>query len=98
MTQPSQDATLNVFLLTLLDEQQSLPAVDRFARTYETNGAALGAAALCSPCGRHLAMMPHPERCVLPWQWPYLPPDQPTFAQRSPWRKRFENAAAFLED
>jgi len=43
MTQPSQDATLNVFLLTLLDEQQSLPAVDRFARTYETNGAALGA-------------------------------------------------------
>ena len=62
------------------------------------NGAALGAAALCSPCGRHLAMMPHPERCVLPWQWPYLPPDQPKFAQRSPWRKLFENAAAFLED
>ena len=62
------------------------------------NGAALGAAALCSPCGRHLAMMPHPERCVLPWQWPYIPPDQPQFAQRSPWRKLFENAAAFLED
>ena len=38
------------------------------------NGAALGAAALCSPCGRHLALMPHPERCVLPWQWPYRRP------------------------
>ena len=43
-------------------------------------------------------MMPHPERCVLPWQWPYLPPDQPAFGERSPWRKLFENAAAFLED
>ena len=68
------------------------------AYPYCPNGAALGAAALCSPCGRHLAMMPHPERCVLPWQWPYLPPDQPAFGERSPWRKLFENAAAFLED
>ena len=61
------------------------------------NGAARGAAALCSPCGRHLAMMPHPERCVLPWQWPYLPPDQPKLKAHSPWMKLFRNAKTWLD-
>ena len=28
------------------------------------NGSPDGIAALCSPDGRHLAMMPHPERCT----------------------------------
>ena len=32
-----------------------------------------GIAALCSKDGRHLAMMPHPERCFVLWQWPWLP-------------------------
>ena len=32
------------------------------------NGSPRGIAALCSPCGRHLALMPHPERCFLKWQ------------------------------
>lgn len=35
------------------------------------NGAPLGIAALCSEDGRHLAMMPHPERCWLTWQLPW---------------------------
>ncbi|KAH8064986.1 phosphoribosylformylglycinamidine synthase [Aureococcus anophagefferens] len=56
------------------------------------NGAARGAAALCSPCGKHLAMMPHPERCVLPWQWPYKPPGLPGLEAASPWMKLFQNA------
>uniref|UniRef100_A0A8C3CJX4 phosphoribosylformylglycinamidine synthase n=1 Tax=Cairina moschata TaxID=8855 RepID=A0A8C3CJX4_CAIMO len=38
------------------------------------NGSGGGAAALCSPCGRHLAIMPHPERGVRAWQWPWWPP------------------------
>ena len=37
------------------------------------NGSPGGVAALCSPCGRHLAVMPHPERGVLRWQWPWWP-------------------------
>ena len=61
------------------------------------NGAARGAAALCSPCGKHLAMMPHPERCVLPWQWPYKPPDLPGLEAASPWMKLFQNAKTFLD-
>jgi Fe-S-cluster-containing dehydrogenase component/DMSO reductase anchor subunit len=39
MTQTTTEATLDLFLSDLLDEQQSLSAVDRFAQTYETNGA-----------------------------------------------------------
>lgn len=35
---------------------------------FNPNGSPDGMAALCSPDGRHLAMMPHPERCWLDWQ------------------------------
>ncbi|KAF3976609.1 hypothetical protein CMV_000205 [Castanea mollissima] len=35
---------------------------------FNLNGSPLGVAAICSPDGRHLAMMPHPERCFLMWQ------------------------------
>ena len=38
------------------------------AYPHNPNGSPEGIAALCSPCGRHLAMMPHPERCWLGWQ------------------------------
>lgn len=57
------------------------------------NGSVYGIAGLCSLDGRHLAMMPHPERCTQMYQWPYVPP---TFecidAQRSPWQIMFDNA------
>lgn len=57
------------------------------------NGSVQGIAALCSMDGRHLAMMPHPERCTKMWQWPYV---SPTFecsqAQQSPWQIMFDNA------
>ncbi|PON45831.1 glutamine amidotransferase [Parasponia andersonii] len=40
---------------------------------FNQNGSPLGIAALCSPDGRHLAMMPHPERCFLMWLYPWYP-------------------------
>ncbi|KAL5220044.1 hypothetical protein ABZP36_024757 [Zizania latifolia] len=40
---------------------------------FNPNGSPLGIAALCSPDGRHLAMMPHPERCFMMWQYPWYP-------------------------
>ncbi|KAL6326720.1 hypothetical protein AAG906_010894 [Vitis piasezkii] len=40
---------------------------------FNLNGSPLGVAAICSPNGRHLAMMPHPERCFLMWQFPWYP-------------------------
>ncbi|EFA02192.2 phosphoribosylformylglycinamidine synthase [Tribolium castaneum] len=55
------------------------------------NGSIAGTAGICSKDGRHLAMMPHPERCDQPYLWPYMPPSWQHF-QKSPWEKMFRNA------
>ncbi|CAH1958627.1 unnamed protein product [Acanthoscelides obtectus] len=55
------------------------------------NGSIEGLAGICSPDGRHLAMMPHPERCEQMFQWPYMPRDWLQY-QNSPWQKMFSNA------
>eukprot|EP00300_Choanocystis_sp_HF-7_P019398 c20326_g1_i1.p1 GENE.c20326_g1_i1~~c20326_g1_i1.p1 ORF type:complete len:566 (+),score=119.18 c20326_g1_i1:37-1734(+) len=64
------------------------------AQTYpeNPNGSAHAIAALCSPDGRHLAIMPHPERCFLNWQWPWVPRHWGHPLKPSPWMKMFENA------
>ena len=60
------------------------------------NGSPGGIAGLCSPDGRHLAMMPHPERCFLGWQLPWSP-ESAGFdpAGPGPWLKMFQNARFF---
>ncbi len=65
---------------------------------FNPNGSPVGIAALCSPDGRHLAMMPHPERSFLKWQWPYQPEDWKSAThQISPWLKMFQNAREWCE-
>ncbi|XP_043984966.1 phosphoribosylformylglycinamidine synthase isoform X1 [Gambusia affinis] len=59
------------------------------------NGSPQGIAGLCSKDGRHLAMMPHPERCTLGWQWPWAPRDLRPALSPSPWLRMFRNAAAW---
>ncbi|KAL8151773.1 hypothetical protein V2J09_021581 [Rumex salicifolius] len=60
---------------------------------FNMNGSPLGIAALCSPDGRHLAMMPHPERCFLMWQFPWYPKHWSVDKKGpSPWLKMFQNA------
>ena len=56
------------------------------------NGSPGGVAALCSPNGRHLAMMPHPERCVWSWQCPWMPSQMRETISFSPWQRMFHNA------
>jgi phosphoribosylformylglycinamidine synthase len=58
---------------------------------FNPNGSPLGIAALCSPDGRHLAMMPHPERTFLKWQWGWMPDSWREF-EASPWLRLFQNA------
>ena len=58
---------------------------------FNPNGSPDGLAALCSPDGRHLAMMPHPERVFLAWQAHYLPEDMKDL-EVSPWMQMFRNA------
>lgn len=70
-----------------------------FTETYpfNPNGSPLGITALCSPDGRHLAMMPHPERAFLKWQWAYMPEDWKKNLEASPWLKIFQNARQWCE-
>ncbi len=61
------------------------------------NGSDFNIAGLCSPDGRHLAMMPHLERSVLPWQWAYYPSDRKPGDEVTPWIEAFVNAKHWIE-
>ncbi len=61
------------------------------------NGSMYDAACISSDDGRHLVMMPHLERSLLPWQWP-LYPDARTADQLSPWIEAFVNAREWLKE
>jgi len=67
------------------------------AYPHNPNGSPHGIAALCSPDGRHLAMMPHPERTFLKWQWGYMPEAWKRDLQASPWLRMFQNARKWCE-
>jgi len=58
---------------------------------FNPNGSPDGLAGLCSADGRHLAMMPHPERVFLPWQAHYLPEEMKDL-KVTPWMQMFRNA------
>lgn len=58
------------------------------------NGSMYNAAAICSSDGRHLAMMPHLERSIFPWQWPYYP--DKINQKVSPWFLAFVAARKWL--
>ncbi|CAM9462984.1 unnamed protein product [Ascophyllum nodosum] len=68
------------------------------AYPFNPNGSPDGIAALCSEDGRHLAMMPHPERCFLTWQWPYMPKEWRNTLAASPWLKMFQNARQWCDE
>ena len=63
---------------------------------YNPNGSEDGITALCSPDGRHLAMMPHPERCFLSSRCSWSPPSWNNSEDVGPWMKMFQNARAWL--
>lgn len=64
---------------------------------FNPNGSPGGVTALCSMDGRHLAMMPHPERAFLKWQWHYMPEEWKKSLEASPWLKMFQNARAWVD-
>ena len=59
---------------------------------FNPNGSPDGIAAVCSEDGRHLAIMPHPERAFLSWQCPWMPSDMRAKLKVTPWLKMFTNA------
>jgi phosphoribosylformylglycinamidine synthase len=64
---------------------------------FNPNGSPAGIAALCSPDGRHLAVMPHPERTYLPWQWGWMPPEWRRNLAAGPWLRMFQNAREWCD-
>jgi phosphoribosylformylglycinamidine synthase len=61
------------------------------------NGSPEGIAGVCSQDGRHLAMMPHPERCLRPWNWAHYPYDKRN-EEVTPWIELFINGKKWLEN
>ena len=60
------------------------------------NGSPWAVAGVCSADGRHLAMMPHPERSIFPWQCGYYPADR-LGDDVTPWIEAFLNARRWSE-
>jgi phosphoribosylformylglycinamidine synthase len=60
------------------------------------NGSDLNAAAIVSRDGRHLAMMPHLERSLKPWNWAHYPEERKD-DEVSPWIEAFVNAAQWIK-
>src|SRR5690554_3422453 len=83
---PEEESKYNIAAKYLYDEYPGNP-----------NGSDYSAAAVCSKDGRHLAMMPHLERTIFPWQNAFYP-----FAYRkhevTPWMEAFVNARQWLKE
>jgi phosphoribosylformylglycinamidine synthase len=54
-------------------------------------------ASLYSTDGRHLAIMPHIERSLFPWNWPHYPNNGKLLHEISPWFEAFVNARKWVE-
>jgi phosphoribosylformylglycinamidine synthase len=60
------------------------------------NGSDYAVAGICSPDGRHLAIMPHLERAIFPWNWALYPGDR-RHDEISPWVEAFINAKKWIQ-
>ena len=61
------------------------------------NGSDFATAGICSADGRHLAMMPHLERAIFPWQNAWYPADRRK-DEVTPWMEAFVNARKWVEE
>ncbi len=94
-------------LLTRMRDAGQIPMVyvddrgnptDRYP--YNPNGSPYGIAGLCSADGRHTILMPHPERTIMNWQWPWMPKELMGKRGRAgvgPWLTMFSNARKWCE-
>jgi len=82
-----------------LDESKYLIPIKYSYSEYpgNPNGSAFSSAAIVSEDGRHLAMMPHLERAILPWQWAHYPENRGT-DQATPWIEAFVNAREWVKE
>jgi phosphoribosylformylglycinamidine synthase len=86
------------FQLELPEENYNIPAKYSYSSyPANPNGSDYDAACIASDDGRHLAIMPHLERAIFPWQWGYYPYSRDT-DEISPWLEAFVNAKQWILD
>src|SRR5690606_32934300 len=72
-------------------EEESYNIVSKYSYTQypgNPNGSGFSTAAVCSGNGRHLAVMPHLERSLYPWNWANYASNRPD-DEVSPWIEAF---------
>ena len=84
---------------SLPEAEENYNIVARY--TYDTypgnpNGSDYSVAGICSADGRHLAMMPHLERAIFPWQCGWYPSSRRK-DEVTPWIEAFVNARRWIE-
>ncbi len=82
----------NLVPLFFVDDEGRIDGKVSESYPFNPNGSPFGIAGLCTADGRHLAMMPHPERAFLKWQWPWMPRRLNDTLKASPWIRMFQNA------
>ncbi len=85
------------FSLPMTEENYNIVAKYMYnAYPANPNGSDYNAAAIASSDGRHIAMMPHPERCLRNWNWAnYIETRQDD--EITPWIEMFVNALNWIK-
>jgi phosphoribosylformylglycinamidine synthase len=93
------DEVINKKLVSVVfvDDEGEVAGKGSGSYPFNPNGSPKGIAGVCTQDGRHLAMMPHPERAFLKWQWPWMPSDLNDGLKASPWIRMFQNAREWCE-
>ena len=86
------------FHLPLAESEYSIAAKYNYSEyPANPNGSDYDVAAIASKDGRHLAIMPHPERTQFPWQCGHYPADRRLTDEVTPWHEAFVNARLWIE-
>ena len=80
------------------DQSKFRIAAQYFYKEYPgmPGGSDYSVAALSSKDGRHLAIMPHIERSLFPWNWGYYPANRKNDVV-GPWIEAFVNAREWVK-
>ncbi|MEQ8363744.1 MAG: phosphoribosylformylglycinamidine synthase [Cyclobacteriaceae bacterium] len=106
MLQSFEGARLGVWVahgegrFQLPDDQSKFQIAATYSHTAypgNPNDSDFSVAALTSHDGRHLAIMPHIERSLFPWNWPFYPTNRKG-DQVSPWIEAFTNAMDWVKE
>lgn len=85
------------FKLPLEENQYNIPVKYSYVEyPGNPNGCDYNTAAIASDDGRHLAIMPHLERSLYPWNWAYYPICRQN-DEVSPWIEALTNARKWVE-